>query len=80
LYIFGNNSGANGDHADSRTSTISEIANSAGSLISDLSYSRYEDDLDLNETNCGKTWKKHRPSLPAPGNPNSKKKKNKIKK
>lgn len=36
LYKFGNNTGANGDnirpgdHADSRTSTISETANSAG--------------------------------------------------
>lgn len=43
----------------------------SGSLISDLSYSRCEDDLDLTETNCGKIWKKHRPSLPAPVNRNS---------
>ncbi|PNF38684.1 hypothetical protein B7P43_G17870 [Cryptotermes secundus] len=71
LYVFGNNPEANGDHAESRTSTMSEVANSTGSLFSDLSYSRCEDDLDLTETNCGKIWKKHRPSLPAPGNPNS---------
>jgi hypothetical protein len=43
----------------------------SGSLLSDLSYSRCEDDLDLTETNCGKIWKKHRPSLPTPGNANS---------
>lgn len=36
LYVFGNNPGANGDnirpgdHADSRTSTVSEVANSTG--------------------------------------------------
>jgi hypothetical protein len=40
-------------------------------LFYDLSYSRCEDDLDLTVTNCGKIWKKHRPSLPAAGNPDS---------
>lgn len=30
LYVFGNNPEANGDHAESRTSTISEVANSTG--------------------------------------------------
>lgn len=63
LYITGNNLGASddnirpGDHAGPRTSTISEVASSTGSLFSDLSYSRCEDDLTLTETNCGKTWK-----------------------
>jgi hypothetical protein len=37
----------------------------SGSLLSDLSYSRSEDDLDSTLTRCGKVWKKHRPSLTA---------------
>jgi hypothetical protein len=36
-----------------------------GSLLSDLSYSRSEDDLDSTLTRCGKIWKRHRPSLTA---------------
>lgn len=35
----------------------------SGSLLSDLSYSRSEDDLDSTLTRCGKVWKKHRPSV-----------------
>ncbi|KAF2896541.1 hypothetical protein ILUMI_09632 [Ignelater luminosus] len=42
-------------------STIHE-ANTTGSLLSDLSYSRSEDDLDMSTAQC-KTWKKHRPSM-----------------
>lgn len=37
----------------------------SGSLLSDLSYSRSEDDLDTTLTRSGKPWKKHRPSLTA---------------
>ena len=36
-----------------------------GSLLSDLSYSRSEDDLDSTLTRCGRVWKRHRPSLTA---------------
>jgi hypothetical protein len=45
----------------------------AGSLLSDLSYSRSEDDLDSTLTRCGKVWKKHRPSLTADDAPTSSK-------
>jgi hypothetical protein len=43
----------------------------SGSLLSDLSYSRSEDDLDSTLTRCGKVWKKHRPSLTAGDDPPS---------
>jgi hypothetical protein len=43
----------------------------SGSLLSDLSYSRSEDDLDSTLTRCGKDWKKHRPSLTAGDDPPS---------
>jgi len=36
-----------------------------GSLLSDLSYSRSEDDLDSTLTRSGRVWKRHRPSLTA---------------
>jgi hypothetical protein len=36
-----------------------------GSLLSELSYSRSEDDLDSTLTRSGKVWKRHRPSLTA---------------
>lgn len=41
-------------------SAIQEV-NTTGSLLSDFSYSRSEDDLDSSLIH-GKTWKKHRPS------------------
>jgi hypothetical protein len=41
------------------------FASVLGSLLSDLSYSRSEDDLDSTLTRCGKVWKRHRPSLTA---------------
>lgn len=41
-------------------SAIPEV-NSTGSILSDLSYSKSENDLDVSEES-GKTWKKHRPS------------------
>lgn len=41
-------------------SAIQEV-NTTGSLLSDFSYSRSEDDLDSSVVH-GKTWKKHRPS------------------
>jgi hypothetical protein len=34
----------------------------AGSILSDFSYSRSEDDLDGSVMQAGKAWKKHRPS------------------
>lgn len=41
-----------------------------GSLLSDFSYSRSEDDLDTSTMQGAKSWKKHRPSTdfaePAP--------------
>jgi hypothetical protein len=43
----------------------------SGSLLSDLSYSRSEDDLDSTLTRCGKVLKKHRPSLAAGDDPPS---------
>jgi hypothetical protein len=43
----------------------------SGSLLSDLSYSRSEDDLDSTLTRCGKVLKKHRPSLTAGEDPPS---------
>lgn len=55
----------------SRLNTISEAMDSTGSLLSDLSYSRSEDDLDSTLTRCGKVWKKHRPSLTAGDDPPS---------
>ncbi|XP_063925779.1 rac GTPase-activating protein 1-like isoform X2 [Zophobas morio] len=42
-------------------SAIKEI-NSTGSILSDFSYSRSEDDLDSSSLQTGKAWKKHRPS------------------
>lgn len=41
---------------------ITELLFFVGSLLSDLSYSRSEDDLDVSILQGGKTWKKHRPS------------------
>jgi hypothetical protein len=40
----------------------------SGLLFSTYSYSHCEDGIDLTITNCGKIWKKHRPSLPAADN------------
>ena len=36
-----------------------------GSPLSDLSYSRSEDDLDSTLTRSGRVWKRHRPALTA---------------
>lgn len=50
----------------SRLNTINEInsneMNSTGSLLSDLSYSRSEDDLDTSAIHSGRQWVKHRPA------------------
>lgn len=42
-------------------SAIKEV-NTTGSLLSDFSYSRSEDDIDKSILENGLTWKKHRPS------------------
>ncbi|XP_069683890.1 rac GTPase-activating protein 1 [Periplaneta americana] len=55
---------ARGNDRGSRLNTISEALDSTGSLLTDLSYSRSEDDLDSTLTRSGKRWRKHRPSLP----------------
>ncbi|XP_023715210.1 rac GTPase-activating protein 1 isoform X2 [Cryptotermes secundus] len=62
---------AGGHDTAPRLHTISEAMDSTGSLLSDLSYSRSEDDLDSTLTRCGKVWKKHRPSLTAGDDPPS---------
>lgn len=60
----------------SRLNTISEVnsneMNSTGSLLSDLSYSRSEDDLDTSAVQAGRRWMKHRPA-PVVEEPNPKK-------
>ncbi|XP_067002574.2 rac GTPase-activating protein 1 [Anabrus simplex] len=47
-----------------RLNTITEDLDYTGSLLSDLSYSRSDDDLDLSLTRSGRPWKKHRYSMP----------------
>lgn len=61
----GNDEAGVGHSKGSRLDTINEAMDSTGSLLSDLSYSRSEDDLDSTLTRCGKIWKRHRPSLTA---------------
>lgn len=52
-----------------RLNTISEVnsseMNSTGSLLSDFSFSRSEDDLDSSNVRVGKVWKTHRSAPPA---------------
>jgi hypothetical protein len=50
-----------GNNGHYQLSAIKEI-NSTGSILSDFSYSRSEDDLDGSVMQAGKAWKKHRPS------------------
>jgi hypothetical protein len=45
--------------------SVGKFVSVLGSLLSDLSYSRSEDDLDSTLTRSGKIWKRHRPSLTA---------------
>lgn len=55
--------------------------NTTGSLLSDFSYSKSEDDLDVSNMQSNKTWKKHRPSTggPQPHEPAQKKRKSSSK-
>lgn len=53
-------------------SAIQEV-NTTGSLLSDFSYSRSEDDLDMSAVHGNKAWKKHRKSTDHPAEPAPKK-------
>ncbi|XP_049777491.1 rac GTPase-activating protein 1 [Schistocerca cancellata] len=46
-----------------RLSAIKEDCDTTGSLLSDLSYSRSEDDLDVDVVRTIRSWRKHRPSI-----------------
>lgn len=55
--------------------------NFVGSLLSDLSFSRSEDDLDVSLLQRDKVWRKHRPStdkLPEPPNKKRRSTENKV--
>jgi Rac GTPase-activating protein 1 len=61
-----------GNNGHYQLSAIKEI-NSTGSILSDFSYSRSEDDLDGSVMQAGKAWKKHRPSTGGVPEPAAKK-------
>ncbi|XP_017771675.1 PREDICTED: rac GTPase-activating protein 1-like [Nicrophorus vespilloides] len=70
----------NSSHQGQRLSAINEV-NTTGSLLSDFSYSKSEDDLDVSALHAGKGWKKHRPSmdqLPEPAQKKRRSSNNKV--
>ncbi|XP_050316357.1 rac GTPase-activating protein 1-like isoform X2 [Anthonomus grandis grandis] len=69
----------NGFNINNNLSCIQEI-NSTGSMLSDFSVSRSEDDLDVSRTlKGGKGWKKHRPSAAGDLDPPQKKRRSSSK-